>query len=177
MLESLRRFDASDVAQQRHKILTFYEQYGEDATTKVFGASRKVVYHWRQLVKDGRGQLAALVSGSTRPDQVRRPEVPRPIVDFIKRLRQEHPRLGKQKIKPLLDRFCRAEGLQPIAPSPPSARSSSERGCFGPSRAGSTTTPTRPGLGARFDASRACGCAAAPGRRRSATSSRTRSST
>ena len=117
MLESLRRFEASDVAKERHKILKFYEQYGEGATEKAFGASRKVIYHWRKLLKDGRGHLEALVPDSTRPGQVRRPEVPRVIVDFIKRLRQEHPRLGKQKIKPLLDRFCRAQGLKPIAES------------------------------------------------------------
>ncbi len=118
MLESLRRFEASDVAQQRHKILKFYEQYGEEATEKAFGASRKVVYHWRQLLKEGGGHLEALIPDSTRPDQTRRPEVAKSVVDFIKRMRQEHPRLGKQKIKPLLDRFCRAEGLQPIAESP-----------------------------------------------------------
>ncbi|MBI3322917.1 MAG: transposase [Candidatus Omnitrophica bacterium] len=105
------------MAKQRHKILKFYEQYGEEATRKAFGASRKVVYHWRKLLKDSGGRLEALVPSSTRPDHARCPEVPKPVVDFIKRLRQEHPRLGKQKIKPLLDRFCKAQGLRPIAES------------------------------------------------------------
>ena len=117
MLESLRHFEVSDVAKERHKILKFYEQYGEEATRKAFGASRKVICHWRKLLKDSGGRLEALVPDSTRPDRVRGPEVPLALVNQIKRLRQEHPRLGKQKIKPLLDRFCQAQDLKPIAES------------------------------------------------------------
>ncbi len=115
MLESLRHFEASDVAKERHKILKFYEHYGEKATNQAFGANRKVIHHWRKLLKDSGGRLEALVPESTRPDRVRGPEVRQAVVDYIKRLRYEHPRLGKQKIKPLLDRFCQAQGLKPIA--------------------------------------------------------------
>jgi hypothetical protein len=39
------------------------------------------------------------------------------IAAFIQKLREEHPRLGKDKIKPLLDRYSRSEGLKPIAVS------------------------------------------------------------
>ncbi len=117
MLESLRHFEKSEVAKERLKILKFYEQYGGDATATAFGASRKVIYHWRQLLKDSGGRLEALVPDSTRPNRVRGPEVPQSLVDHIKRLRQEHPRLGKQKIKPLLDRLCQARNLTPIAES------------------------------------------------------------
>jgi len=117
MLESLRRFEGSDVAKERHKIMKFYEQYGEEATKKAFGAGRKVIYHWRRLLKDSGGRLEALVPESTRPDRVREPEVRQSVVGYIKRLRQEHPRLGKQKIKPLLNRFCKAQGLKSIAES------------------------------------------------------------
>ena len=39
------------------------------------------------------------------------------IVQFIRQIRQKHPRLGKEKIKPLLDEFCQSKGLKPIAES------------------------------------------------------------
>jgi len=44
MLYSLRHFDASEVSQQRMKIITFYEKYGERATKEAFGANRKVIH-------------------------------------------------------------------------------------------------------------------------------------
>ena len=34
-----------------------------------------------------------------------------------KRLREKHPRLGKEKLKPLLDKYCRERGLKPISES------------------------------------------------------------
>ncbi|MGQ9471547.1 MAG: hypothetical protein ACUVR0_07650 [Candidatus Aminicenantales bacterium] len=43
MLRSLRRFSRSEVAQQRMKIIKFYEAYGEKATKEAFGVSRKVI--------------------------------------------------------------------------------------------------------------------------------------
>jgi len=43
MLSSLRRYSQSEVAQQRMKIIKFYQQYGEEATKEAFGADRKVI--------------------------------------------------------------------------------------------------------------------------------------
>ena len=40
MLKSLRRFENSEVAKQRHKIMTFFDRYGEKATKEAFGADR-----------------------------------------------------------------------------------------------------------------------------------------
>ncbi len=39
------------------------------------------------------------------------------IITFIKTLREDKPRLGKEKIKPLLDEFCREKGIQSISES------------------------------------------------------------
>ncbi|MDI6744163.1 MAG: hypothetical protein QMD07_02185, partial [Thermodesulfovibrionales bacterium] len=75
-LYSLRMFDKDETARQRMKIMKFYEEYGEKATKEAFGADRKVISRWRKRVKEGRGQLMALVPESTRPRKVRRSEVP-----------------------------------------------------------------------------------------------------
>lgn len=43
--------------------------------------------------------------------------VPTEIVQFIRQTRQKYPRLGKEKIKPLLDEFCQSNALKTIAES------------------------------------------------------------
>src|SRR3989344_8834716 len=67
MLSSLQRFNTSEVASQRLKIIKFFDQYGEKATKEAFGADRKVVSRWRQRLTTSKGRLQALVPVSTRP--------------------------------------------------------------------------------------------------------------
>jgi len=117
MLSSLRKFAKDEVAQQRLRIMEFYDRYGEQATWEAFGADRKVISRWRQKLNRQGGALAGLVPESTRPRRTRTMIVALEIVQFIRSIRQEHPRLGKEKIKPLLDEFCQSKGLKPIAES------------------------------------------------------------
>jgi len=69
MLSSLRRFDRSEVAQQRLRIMEFYDRYGEKATKEAFGADRKVIGRWRQKLNRHNGALEGLVPESTRPSR------------------------------------------------------------------------------------------------------------
>ena len=46
------------------------------------------------------------------PHRTRKREWPEAVTDEIRRLRAEHPNLGKRKIHPLLLRFCRRRGLR-----------------------------------------------------------------
>ena len=117
MLSSLRRFSGDEVAQQRHRIMAFYDKYGEQATKEAFGADRKVISRWREKLRQHGGALEGLVPESTRPKRSRTMTVATEIVQFIRQIRQEHPRLGKEKIKPLLDEFCQSNGLNTIAES------------------------------------------------------------
>ena len=114
MLHSLRDFDKNEVAQQRMKIIKFYEEYGEKATVEAFGADRKVVSRWKKKLKEGGGRLLALIPESTRPHKKRTPDMPQEIVDYIKNIRLEHPKLGKEKIKPLLDKYLKDKGVMSI---------------------------------------------------------------
>ncbi len=115
MVASLRRFSENEVAQQRLKIMKFYEKHGEEATKEAFGVDRKLISKWRKRLKENGGRLEALVPHSTRPKRVRKSKIPSEIIDFIRSLRQRHPRLGKEKIKPLLDEYCRDRGLKTIS--------------------------------------------------------------
>jgi len=117
MLSSLRKFSRDEVAQQRHRIMAFYDKYGEQATQEAFGADRKVISRWRKKLRQHGGALEGLVPESTRPNRSRTMTVATEIVQFIRQIRQEHPHLGKEKIKPLLDEFCQSNGLKTIAES------------------------------------------------------------
>jgi transposase InsO family protein len=112
MLYSLRVFGRDEVAQQRMKIIKFYEQYGEEATKEAFGADRKVINRWRKKLKENGGSLTALIPLSTRPVRVRRSHVPQEVIDFIKGIREKYPRLGKEKIKPLLEKYGQGRGMK-----------------------------------------------------------------
>jgi putative transposase len=111
MLSSLRRFSESEIAQQRMKIIGFYESYGEAATREAFGTDRKLISRWRKRLREEDGKLSALIPHSTRPRRVRTSAVPLKVIGYVRELRKDHPRLGKEKIKPLLDRYCRHEGF------------------------------------------------------------------
>ncbi|MCX7794393.1 MAG: helix-turn-helix domain-containing protein [Thermodesulfovibrionales bacterium] len=115
MVASLRRFSGKEVAQQRLKIIKFYEKRGEDATKEAFGVDRKLISKWRKRLKENGGRLEELIPYSTRPKRTRKSEIPREIIDFIRRLREKYPRLGKEKIKPLLDEYCKDKGLKTIS--------------------------------------------------------------
>lgn len=117
MLYSLRKFDKEEIAKQRLKIIEFYERYGESATKEAFGADRKVISRWRKRFKESGYKLASLIPRSTRPKVLRVSNIPVQIINFIKEVRMKHPRLGKEKIKPLLDEYCRRNNIKTISES------------------------------------------------------------
>jgi transposase InsO family protein len=117
MLHSLRRFSKDEVAQERAKILRFYKRYGEQATKEAFGVDRKLIHVWKKRLKDNGKHLMALIPDSTRPVRVRRMNTDERIIAFIKGMRQEHPRIGKEKLKPLLDVYCKEQRIVTISES------------------------------------------------------------
>jgi len=117
MIYSLRKFDKDEVAGQRMKIIKFYKEYGEGATVKAFGADRKVISSWRKRLNESGGKLVSLVPDSTRPHRVRTPETRVNIVEFIKTQREKHFRIGKEKLKVFVDRYCREKGIKTISVS------------------------------------------------------------
>ncbi|MFH0942622.1 MAG: integrase core domain-containing protein [Candidatus Beckwithbacteria bacterium] len=117
MLSSLRRFTKDEVAQKRLEIMSFYSQFGETAAKQAFGADRKVISRWKKRLKLSGGKLASLLPYSTRPKTVRRPLTNLKIIEFIEKIRQDHPRIGKDKIKPDLDEYCETLGIKTISVS------------------------------------------------------------
>jgi transposase InsO family protein len=117
MLLGLRRFSKDEVAQERLRILQFYQRYGEKACLEAFGVDRKLVYIWRRRFNHSSGRLSSLVPDSTRPKRVRVSHIDLRVIKFISDLREKYPRLGKQKIKPLVDKYSLREGISCVSES------------------------------------------------------------
>jgi putative transposase len=117
MVPSLRKFSADEVTQERLKIIQFYDAHGEAETLTYFHVNRKTIHVWKRRLAQAQGHLAALGVQSTRPKHVRRMTTDPRVVQFIRQLRETHPRLGKTKIKPLLDAHCQMFHLPSVSVS------------------------------------------------------------
>ena len=117
VISSLRKFDTSDVAKERMRILSFYETYGEHAALEAFGVSRKTIYIWRKRLQKGNHHLNVLAPTSTRPNKPRSMLVDPRIVAFVRSQREQFPRRSKEKLKPFVDEECRRSGIPIIATS------------------------------------------------------------
>lgn len=114
---STQSFEESEKAQFRLKVIEFHGKYGIGATKDAFTVSKATIYRWRKKLNDSGGRLASLVPKPTTPQRKRQMMIHTHIIRFIKQTREDHPRLGKEKIKPLLNEYCLAEKLQAISVS------------------------------------------------------------
>jgi hypothetical protein len=66
--------------------------------------SRRTLYLWKKAYQTT--GISGLTPVSTAPKHTRKRQWPKAIVDEIKRLREKHPNLGKEKLHPFMTRFC-----------------------------------------------------------------------
>ena len=93
-------------AQDKARILTFWHTHGLTATVEAFRVKRRTLYRWQALLKQGGGQLEALNERSRSPRHTRKRLWPEDVIKEIRRLRTEHPNLGKEKLYPFLRQYC-----------------------------------------------------------------------
>ena len=117
MAKNLTVFGENDEAQKRKYVIDFYERFGEKAARKAFRVDRKLIYVWRKRLNKANGVLSSLIPDSTKPHTLRRMETDTLIVERVKSIREKRPRLGKEKIKPILDKFCIKKGIPIISES------------------------------------------------------------
>jgi len=110
-------YEKSDQAKFRLTVIEFFAEFGLKPTLKAFQVSKATIYRWRKRLKDSGGRLDSLIPQSTAPKNKRQMMVEPAVISYISQLRKEHPRLGKRKIKPLLEKYCRKEGLTSISES------------------------------------------------------------
>ena len=109
-------------ADERYKILLFWQRHGLGATQEAYGVARRTLYAWRAQLAASGGKPHGLTPRSTRPKQVRQRQWPASLVAEIRRLRDLHPNLGKEKLAPFIARFCQTHQL-----AAPSARTRRRR--------------------------------------------------
>lgn len=88
--------------ERRVKILSFWQKHGEKAAKDAFGVSRRTLFRWHAALMKERGNLNVLDPRSTAPGRKRSRQYPPGLIDRIIALRTAHPRLGKEKLTPLL---------------------------------------------------------------------------
>ncbi|WP_038471648.1 integrase core domain-containing protein [Acidithiobacillus caldus] len=98
-------------AQERLRIVQFWDKHGLVAACDAFGVSRRTLYRWRAALKAEGGNPAALASQSSAPKRRRSPKTDPRLVAEIRRLRILHPNLGKDKLHVLLRPWCAEKGI------------------------------------------------------------------
>jgi len=74
-------------------------------TIAAYDISKATLYRWRKRLDKSGGKLTSLITYSRSPKNKRRIIVDPRIISYIRILRTNHPYLGKEKIKPLLDKI------------------------------------------------------------------------
>lgn len=100
-----------ETVRKRLKILTHWHKFGLASTVDAFGVSKSTLYAWRKSLTQAGGNTAALKPASKRPKQLRAPVRCALVMAEVKRLRQTHPNLGKEKVFAKLVPFCLLHGL------------------------------------------------------------------
>jgi putative transposase len=99
----------------RLRAIKHLEVYGYHSCCDAFQISKTTIYRWRKAYLNNQRSPTGLRKQSTKPHSVRQMMVDPNVTSEIKKLRESHYRLGKEKIKPLLDQFCFQHGLALIS--------------------------------------------------------------
>jgi transposase InsO family protein len=105
------RYMITEKAKERAKILAFWKKHGLDACMEAYGVKRRTLFLWQAKLAKGNGKLESLNVESTAPKEKRKRLWDPRILEELKRLRFKHPNLGKEKLHPLLKRFCTQKKL------------------------------------------------------------------
>jgi transposase InsO family protein len=98
-------------AQERVRILKFFDSHGLAATQDAFGVSRRTLYRWKRALREAGGNPAALAARSCAPRRRRTPRSDARLVAEIRKLRRQYPNLGKEKLHLLLAPWCEEHGI------------------------------------------------------------------
>ena len=99
-------------ANERYKILKFFDKYGLEATIEAFGISRRTIYRWKAKLKENKNDIISLTSKSTAPKTKRKSTSPKALIEEIKRLREKYPNIGKSKLHTILKPWCKENKLE-----------------------------------------------------------------
>lgn len=105
------RYMITQQAKERYKILIHWEKHGIESTIDAFSISRRTLFNWKALLNKNRHKVELLNPKKREPRKKRKRLWNIEILEEIKRLREKHPNLGKEKLYPLLLDYCDAFGI------------------------------------------------------------------
>lgn len=105
------KYMISEKALKKARILVFWEKHGLQATLDAFNIKRRTLFDWKAKWEKSEKKLEALNDKSRAPKTKRIRIWPEEITAEIKRLRWDHPNLGKDKIHPELLEYCKKHNL------------------------------------------------------------------
>mgnify|MGYP001613160288 CR=1 FL=1 len=98
-------------ALERTRILAFAEKHGVTIAQEAFTIPKRTLYSWKKRFQDG-GKIPEALNEKKRIPKTKRKRIWHPdVISEIKRIRWEHPNLGKEKIFPVLKRFCEQKNV------------------------------------------------------------------
>ena len=111
VLASSRYPKLMDTSQQeegkrRNEILDFWKRHGLAATNDAFKVSRATLFRW---------QSDSMPKSRAHRNGYQKRIIPQAVASEINQIRVCHPKLGKEKLTPLLNRFCIDHGLPPYS--------------------------------------------------------------
>jgi transposase InsO family protein len=96
----------SEKALKKARILIFWEKHGLTPTLDAFPVKKRALYLWKAKWDKAGGKLEALNDVSRAPKTKRVRVWDEKVIAEIKRLRWDHPNLGKDKLHPELLDYC-----------------------------------------------------------------------
>ena len=113
--KNILAYSISDEAKFRLEVINHFNKFGLDSTKQAFKISKASIYRWKQCLRINNNQQSSLIPKSRKPNRVRQMTTDLRLLEFISDLRKLHPRLGKRKIKVLLDKYAFSLGIKPLA--------------------------------------------------------------
>lgn len=99
----------------RIHVLECHAKHGTKAVVDSFNISKSTIYRWRKKYISTRYDPDSLLPKSTKPHNFRKMETNYKIVEFVRDLRKERGRIGKEKIKHMLDKYCMIGGMKTVS--------------------------------------------------------------
>lgn len=97
------------------KICEFGLKYGYAAAITAFEISKSTYYNYLKLYKISEEFGVKLELKSKKPHNLRKPNWDKRIIFFIRKMRDDHANIGKDKIKYYLDKFCREKNIKAVS--------------------------------------------------------------
>jgi transposase InsO family protein len=102
----------TEKARYKYRVLAFWQKHGREAVQDAFGVKIRTLHNWKKKLKDGGSKPEALNERSKAPRTRRKRIWNILILNEIRRLRTDHPNLGKEKLLPELKEYCTLHGLK-----------------------------------------------------------------